>query len=324
MKAGFPTRAGRISFGGLEVLVSLDERYAGALRRSGALRRALRSALSLLQRRSIHNGMGAKLKSPANAIVFDPAAFAPPDAQAIARRVLELEWYHALELPHGIVTPGRADHRRQKHRYGLPEDMTGMRALDVATFDGFWAFEMERRGADVTAVDIGRWSQADIPLRWLERMRPEEDRTTGDGFRLAKELLGSNVERVEMSIYDLDPGKLGTFDLVFLSDLLLHLRDPQRALEKLWTVVRKSGYAIIAEPYSPEIDGFKGVALTQFIGYQKFVWQVPSSAALRGMLDLAGFGEVEELARFRLDYDHPFPVQKVVYRARPRNYGTGG
>ena len=39
------------------------------------------------------------------------------------------------------------DLRDYVDHYGLPERMDGMRALDVGTWDGFWAFEMERRGA---------------------------------------------------------------------------------------------------------------------------------------------------------------------------------
>ena len=66
----------------------------------------------------------------------------------ITQRVDELGWYHTLELPGGQVTEGMFDLRNQMHHYGLPERMDGMRALDVGTWDGFWAFEMERRGAE--------------------------------------------------------------------------------------------------------------------------------------------------------------------------------
>src|SRR2546423_14048035 len=62
-------------------------------------------------------------------------------------------WYHTLELGGGVVTKGMFDHRPVLDRYPIPEDLTGKRCLDVATMDGFWAFEMERRGAaSVTAL----------------------------------------------------------------------------------------------------------------------------------------------------------------------------
>ena len=55
-------------------------------------------------------------------------------------------WYHTLDLGSGVVTEGMFDLRPVVDRYGLPARMDGMRALDVGTWDGFWAFEMERRG----------------------------------------------------------------------------------------------------------------------------------------------------------------------------------
>lgn len=238
-----------------------------------------------------------------------------PEARTIIERISPINWYHAIELPHGVVTPGRADHRDQVALYGLPADMTGMRALDVATFDGFWAFEMERRGAEVVATDIGRWTEADIPRRWLEKMTPEQDSITGDGFRLAKELLGSNVDRKTISVYDLDPAELGTFDVVMMSDLLLHIRDPQRALEKLYEVTVPGGYAIVAEPYDPDLDRISNALVVQLSGFEKRIWSVPSSSALKFMVGLAGFDPIEEISRFRLNYDNPFAVNKVVLKA---------
>ena len=96
------------------------------------------------------------------------------------------------------MTEGTFDLRPYVARYGLPTDMTGMRALDVGTWDGFWAFEMERRGAEVVADEPGvpapgrlddaatersRASQAEIEyqaLRWLLLNL----QAGGDGFGL--------------------------------------------------------------------------------------------------------------------------------------------
>ena len=55
-------------------------------------------------------------------------------------------WYHTLELPGGIVTPGWFDLRGVVDRLPWP-DVRGKRCLDVGTYDGFYAFELERRGA---------------------------------------------------------------------------------------------------------------------------------------------------------------------------------
>jgi tRNA (mo5U34)-methyltransferase len=259
----------------------------------------------------------APAAAPERGARLDLSSFADPAARAIAERVNEVAWYHVLEMPYGVATPGYVDHRETKDRYGLPHDMRGLRALDVATFDGFWAFEMERRGASVTAVDIPSWSRADIPLRTLERLTPEEDERTGAAFSLAHELLTSSVERFESSVYELDAAALGTFDVVFVSDLMLHLRDPQRALERIFPLVKPDGCLLIAEPFNPELERWGNTAVTQYFGFYQYIWSIPSTLTLRTMLEVAGFRRIEEVTRLPLVYHHPFPVRKVVMRARP-------
>src|SRR3954449_5380411 len=94
-------------------------------------------------------------------------------------------WYHTIELAPGVVTPGQIDHRAVVDRV-LPEDLRGKRALDVGTFDGFWAFELERRGAEVVAIDVGAADEAQWPPLQRERLRArarEGDIELGRGAR---------------------------------------------------------------------------------------------------------------------------------------------
>jgi tRNA (mo5U34)-methyltransferase len=154
-----------------------------------------------------------------------------------------LDWYHTLDLGGGVVTPGWFDTREVAATLPWP-DLAGKRCLDVGTFDGFWAFEMERRGAaEVMAVDLldpERWD-------WPVVSPPEaivevgKRKAGGRGFEIAKEALGSKVERSATSVYDLDPGDVGTFDFVYVGSLLLHLRDPVRALERVRAVAGGDG-----------------------------------------------------------------------------------
>ena len=86
------------------------------------------------------------------------------DREALLSDVARYGWYHTLELGEGVVTPGMFDHRQAVDRYMIPADLTGMRCLDVGTMDGFWAFEMERRGAsEVIAADLGAVDDLDWP-----------------------------------------------------------------------------------------------------------------------------------------------------------------
>ena len=144
-------------------------------------------------------------------------------------------WYHTIDLGQGVVTPGWFDLRAAVGRMPWP-DIRGKRCLDIGTFDGLLAFELERRGAaEVVAVDIEDHLLWDWPPDYravgLDRDIGFAGPAKGDGFRLAAELIGSRVSWKPLSIYDLDPAEIGTFDVVVCGSLLLHLRDPLRALE---------------------------------------------------------------------------------------------
>jgi hypothetical protein len=77
-------------------------------------------------------------------------------------RVDALDWYHTFELPGGIVTPGLFDHRKVVGKLPIPASLAGKRCLDAASSDGFFAFEMARRGAaEVVSVDLADASAQD-------------------------------------------------------------------------------------------------------------------------------------------------------------------
>jgi tRNA (mo5U34)-methyltransferase len=301
----------RVRLAGLEVSFALDAEQADRLKRHPSYRYVVGPALSLLRQRPSRSRNGHHAAAPPPAPVQSGPA--TPEARAVLDRIAPIDWYHTIDLPHGVVTPGFVDHRNQVSHYGLPVDMRGMRALDVATFDGYWAFEMERRGADVTAIDIDSWLEMDLPRRAMDAAEAVGAGTPlGTGFAVARELLGSRVNRVAMNVYSLSPERVGSFDLVFLSDLLIHLRDPQRALEAVFSVVREGGRAVIAEPYNLELDRFTNAALSEFRSYAGALWWLPSVATLKAMMTVAGFDPVTEVSRFRLDARDEQPIHKVV------------
>jgi tRNA (mo5U34)-methyltransferase len=166
-----------------------------------------------------------------------------PSAADVERGIAEHEfWYHTIDVADGVTTPGWFDLRHALDRLPWP-DVKGKRCLDIGTFDGFFAFELERRGAaEVLAVDIEDHRLWD----WPADARPgtvDIDRDVafrgppkGAGFRLLAEAMDSSVEWQPMSIYDLDPAAVGRFDVVVCGSLLLHLRDPVRALEAVHSV----------------------------------------------------------------------------------------
>jgi tRNA (mo5U34)-methyltransferase len=223
----------------------------------------------------------------------------------------ELAWYHTIELP-GYTTPGWFDLRPYVQRYGLPERLEGLRALDVGTWDGFWAFELERRGAEVVAIDVDDERDYD----WPPRRRPAAPAVTdrGRGFRLARDLLTSRVERVSCNVYEATPERLGTFDLVFCGSVLTHLRDQLLALERLAGVCR--GRLILAEEYD-RLTNLAPVALNRYRAdrEQAVVFWIPNVRAWKRMLWTAGFDDVAERGRFKLRVGSQFAVPHVVLHA---------
>jgi tRNA (mo5U34)-methyltransferase len=227
-----------------------------------------------------------------------PSAQSEAAVAALRNRIDELSWYHTQEPVPGLITPGMFDLRAHVDRYGLPDDLSGMRVLEVGTFEGFWAFELESRGAQVTAIDIDRIQELD----WPPRMRPVEDGRRGEGFELMRAAIGSSVERVGISVYEATPERLGgTFDLVFCGSVLIHLRDPMLALERMAGLCR--GQLILAEEYSRRFEWLPFRNLVEFRGESSaMVWWRPSSRAWAAMVRCAGFKDPQVRGRFKLPF----------------------
>lgn len=151
----------------------------------------------------------------------------PPQAieaaqEARRRRIRELgPWFHNLHLPDGMQTlpahPLGGDFPRFKWRQiapHLPADLQGWRVLDVGCNAGFYSFELARRGARVTALDVDPHYLAQA--RWA----------AGE-FGLA-----DRIDFRQGQVYDL-AGEAGHFDLVWFMGVFYHLRYPLLALDLL-------------------------------------------------------------------------------------------
>jgi tRNA (mo5U34)-methyltransferase len=228
-----------------------------------------------------------------------PRSSGDPSRSELQRAVDSVWWYHTLDLGEGVRTPGLFDHRPILDRYNLPQSFAGKRVLDVAAFDGFWAFEFEKRGArEVVALDLERRAELDWNPHVLSRASAEElESRFGAGFEIAKARLRSNVRRVACSVYDLTPEKFGTFDIVHSGDFLLHLASPVRALQNMAKVCTE--YALISDVYTPHLDAHGSEALLQYLGGRvDHTWWKLSRSALERMILDAGFGRVEAIADF--------------------------
>jgi tRNA (mo5U34)-methyltransferase len=229
-------------------------------------------------------------------------------------------WYHTIELPDGLVTPGLYDFRTTYSCFGFPEDLRGKRVLDIGSATGFFAFEFWKRGAEVVSVDLpslralDRFPGQDVEhvLREIEHMMfpPSVGETREmvrrydaeqlyfyllEGpFEFCRKQLGAKVERCYSSVYDLSAAQLGTFDLVFMGDILIHTINPLAALAAAAPLCR--GTLVLAQ-VMPEAGGGKPAML--YTGgedpdFDEVQWWWPNQACLMQLLRKFRFPTVTE------------------------------
>lgn len=145
-------------------------------------------------------------------------------------------FYHTMEIPGYGVVPGPWDHRRAVDAYLGNVDLSGKRVLEVGTASGFFCFEMERRGADVVSYDLSDdYSWDVVPYARYDHAaydgsRREHLRQINNAWWLAHRAHASNAKVVYGTVYEV-PGEIGHVDVATFGNVLLHVRDPFRALE---------------------------------------------------------------------------------------------
>ena len=212
-------------------------------------------------------------------------------------------WYHTLELPGGFVTPGEYDLRPVLLRVPLPDSLEGKRCLDVGTHDGFWAFEMEKRGArEVVAIDLDdpeRYDYAQPAPIITEELRAQTAERL-EGFEIARSVLGSQVQRHDLSVYELSPDGIGEFDFAVIGTLLLHLRDPVAALSAIGRVLQ--GQLLVNDAVSLSLSVLRprtpAAKLMAVPGHP--FWWLPNVSGLRQLVVSAGYEVVASNGPYRV------------------------
>jgi tRNA (mo5U34)-methyltransferase len=196
-------------------------------------------------------------------------------------------WFHAIELFPDFITPGWSNPRIDKLPwFGLPDDLTGMRVLDVGCAEGFFSFEAERRGArEIVSIDSF----------------PESIRR----FNICRSAVGSRATPFLCNVYDLNPRAFGTFDYVFFFGVLYHLRHPILALEKILSVCTGT---MLLQTLTMELADHSDEPFARFYPfgmpsgpadkplYDPTVFWVPNAACTQALVAHAGFSSPELLS----------------------------
>ena len=210
-----------------------------------------------------------------------------------------LPWVHSIELPGGIVTPGR---------WGPPNkailslfdsiDFNGKSVLDIGCWDGLWSFESEKRGA-TTIFAMDDVSQ-----------RPYHDQPC---FTLAHDLLKSKViYRPHISVYDIDNLEKRDFDIILFFGIHNHLKHPLYAFSKLRRVCKDGGLLLTEGPaFRSRKRSYAKFYYNQWFQGRESDWWVPSIRCLREMIECSFFRVSREIDTTKLEYCYP---GKLLYR----------
>jgi tRNA (mo5U34)-methyltransferase len=210
-------------------------------------------------------------------------------------------WFHNLHLPDGRQTA--PDHplgdfpafKWQAVAPHLPDDLSGWTALDIGCNAGFYSFELARRGAQVTGLDVDE--------HYLRQAR------------WAAEQLGveKQVEFRPGTVYDLADADTG-WDLVLFMGVLYHLRYPLLALDLVARRVRRllvlqtltmPGDERVDPPADLPIEererlleaGWPKMAFVERkLADDETNWWAPSAAAVEAMARSAGLRTVAQPA----------------------------
>ena len=188
-------------------------------------------------------------------------------APRLVENLDECCFYHTMDLPGVGTVHGPWDLRRGVDDYLGHIDLRGRTVLEPGPASGFFTFEMERRGAEVTAYDLSEEQEWDIiPYAGrdasieLGEMRAQM-RRINNSFWFCHRLLGSKARMVHGHVYEM-PDDIGTFDVCLLGSILLHLRDPFLAMQKCLSHTRET---VVVTDMLPRSDLLPANALRRLV-----------------------------------------------------------
>ena len=215
-------------------------------------------------------------------------------------------WYHRIELSDGIVTPGMNLEPIWENIREVRKNISfiGKDVLDIASFDGLFAFEAEALGAkNVIATDCLYKSFKN--------------------FLFCKQVLGSRVvpyfnispyeltERLDVYFdenYDSQISNDRPFDIVQHFGLLYHLQNPMYSLAQARSLLKVGGHLIIeTDLLLNESDSFllfNGIPRSSRVRNNSSVWWAPTKTSLFEMLEV-NFFKVLENTYSEIEFDVP-------------------
>lgn len=207
-------------------------------------------------------------------------------------------WFHNIHLPDGRQTAPThpfgdfPSFKWQRVQHAVPRDLRGSTALDVGCNAGFYALEMAKRGARVTALDV-------------EPLYLEQARWVVEQFGLR-----DRIDIVEGHVYELLRGSR-QFDFVWFTGVFYHLRYPTLALDLVRRATRRllmfqtmtmPGEEVLAAPTNLSLDGREAMRdpgwpkmafIEHRVANDATNWWAPNHACVEALLRSAAFEVID-------------------------------
>ena len=134
-------------------------------------------------------------------------------------------WFHTFSFTNGCQTKGQDPSDRKLHALNLPP-LTGKSVIDIGAFEGYFSFQAELMGASrVAACDQLAWSWTNFNAR--------------SNFDLIRTICNSRVEDIVLPVEELNPTKVGQFDVSLFLGVLYHAPDMISYLRNVRSITRE-------------------------------------------------------------------------------------
>jgi SAM-dependent methyltransferase len=182
----------------------------------------------------------------------DPPYASPPTSLTLG----DCDFYHSMDIPGVGEITGFWDLRETIDDYLGQVDFAGKRVLEIGPASGFVTIEMERRGAEIVAVEIPNgvgWDFVPFPEPFLAPFR--EQQIAGmprlkNSFWFNHAANNSKAQLVYADIYNLP--ELGDFDVAVLASVLLHCQNPVGIIAQC---AKRAKSIVITELYHDDLVG---------------------------------------------------------------------
>jgi O-methyltransferase len=205
----------------------------------------------------------------------------------------ECHWYHEVPLRDGTRIRGGWDLIGGEEHYLGHVDVQGKRVLELGPATGYLTLYLEQQGARVVAfeagldacIDLLTYGRDDLPAMQSNAMRFVGE--VNNSWWWVKQHYDLQARIAYGNIYDL-PDDLGPFDVTVFGAILLHLRDPYRALEQAASCTASTLVIadVVPSQGSPWEDPFSRFNPSPG---DPTSWWLHTPAVLRRMVETLGF-----------------------------------